>query len=237
MRVGLKRSLAAWLVISLAVLTSTWLGHTLEYLRLRGADGTGQQLLGSVHAYMLPLALVLEILVILAMAAFYRAWRALGVRIQQAEAAIALAWRGKYPDLSGRPLRPIRAITGRSLWMMLAPVELALYVIQENVEAMRIGLGAPGLGVVTGVHWPAIFVHMAILLILCNLLAAALHMLVKRARGVDQVERLVRLIGRRLRRQNNAPRLVPVWLATPIQRFGRHLWRRPPPLLRLSVST
>jgi hypothetical protein len=230
----IKRPLGAWLAISLVVVASTWLGHTLEYLRLFGAGVVARQLVGSVHAYMVPLALVLEAATILLAAATFRLWRRLGLRFARAEAAIHLAWRGEVPDTSV-PARHLSRIDPLALWLLLAPVELTLYVLQENFEAMRVGVAAPGLGVLIGIHWPALFVHLAILLILCLVLATVLSLLLDRTRVVEEVERIVRLIAGSRRRRQVPPSPVPVWRAAPIQLFGRHLWRRPPPALPLSA--
>lgn len=232
---GLKRSLGAWVAISLVVVTSTWVGHTLEYLRIFGPTGVQRQLIGSIHAYMLPLAGLLELIAILLAGRFYRVWRGLGLRSERAEATLALAWRGAIPEASTSRLRRRRRVDLLPLWLLLAPVELALYVVQENVEATRVGLTAPGLAVLTGPHWPATFVHLAILLILCGVLAAAVGALVGRTRDVEEIERLTRLIAGRHGTQASAPVPAPVPLPSPIQLFGRQMWRRPPPLLPLSI--
>src|ERR1700680_44209 len=162
--VALKRSIGACLAISLVLLTSVWLGHTLEYMRL-WPGGVQGQLLRSVHVYMLPLAIVLQAMAVLAVTTFLRLWRAIGLRAERAEAMLAGAWRNTYLTLPAEPIRTGPVLGGRRLWLLLAPVELTLYLLQENIEAAHAGLGAPGIGAITGVHWPAAFLHLAILLI------------------------------------------------------------------------
>jgi hypothetical protein len=231
---ALKRSIGACLAISLVLLTSVWLGHTLEYMRLWPGGAKGQQLL-SVHVYMLPLAIVLQAMAVLAVATFLRLWRAIGLRAERAEAMLAGAWRNAYLTLPAEPIRTGTVLGGRRLWLLLAPVELTLYLLQENIEAAHAGLSAPGIGAITGVHWPAAFVHLAVLLILCTFLAGALQLLAERTHNVEQVERLARLVARRHHRHDAPSAPVPVWLAPPIHIFGRHLWRRPPPPRPLSA--
>jgi hypothetical protein len=230
---ALKRSIGAWLAISFVLLASVWLGHTLEYLRL-WPGVRGQQLL-AVHAYMVPLAVALQAMAVLAIATFLRLWRALGLRADRAEAALAGAWRNAYLPLPDAPIRTEPRLGAKTLWLLLAPVELTLYLLQENIEAAHAGWGVPGLGAITGVHWPAAFVHLAILLILCSILAGAVRLLAERAQGVEQVERLARLIARRHHRHDAPSAPVAVWLAPPVHIFGRHLWRRPPPPCPLSA--
>jgi hypothetical protein len=231
---ALKRSVGAWLAISLVLLTSVWLGHTVEYMRL-WPDGVQGQLLRSVHVYMLPLAIVLQAMAVVAVATFLRLWRAIGLRAEQAEATLAGAWRNAYLPLPAEPIHTGTGLGARTLWLLLAPVELTLYLLQENIEAAHAGLGAPGIGAITGVHWPVAFVHLAILLFLCSALAGAVRLLAKRAREVEKVERLAHLVARRHHRHEAPSMPASVWQAPPIHIFGRHLWRRPPPLRPLSA--
>jgi hypothetical protein len=230
---ALKRSIGAWLAISFVLLASVWLGHTLEYMRI-WPGVRGSQLL-AVHAYMLPLAIVLQAMAVLAVATFLRLRRAIGLRAERAEATLAGAWRNAYLPLPAEPIQIGSGLGAKTLWLLLAPVELTLYLLQENIEAAHAGLGAPGIGAITGVHWPAAFVHLAILFILCSVLAGAVRLLAERAHDVEQVERLARLVARRHHRHEAPSAPVPIWLAPPIHIFGRHLWRRPPPRLPLSA--
>jgi hypothetical protein len=77
-----------------------------------------------------------------------------------------------------------------------------------------------------------VFVHLYVALLLACGTRICQVLLHRRAAVVQRVEALLRVAMRRRRR---APVAIVAGAhrstATPLDRFGRHLWRRPPPLL------
>jgi len=90
---GGRRHLFAPTVAVLA-LFGTWIGHSLEYLRVGGRAGLRAELVGSVHVYMLPVGAMLIGLAIAGGMGWWRAWQALGRGLDAARAALADALRG-----------------------------------------------------------------------------------------------------------------------------------------------
>lgn len=216
---------------ALLLLVSAWLGHTLEYVRVYGAAGLRLELLGSVHSYMLPVAVVLCFLAFAAASRFYGIWRSLDARLTRAEASLRAAFRGIETSRAEALESPAKARAG-SLVILLLPVQLGLYLLQENLEAIHAGLAAPGLAPLTGRHWAASLVHLAVLSALAMGFALATRRLRAQASAVEVIERLVRFIqARRARREALAPRRESVWLPLPHQLFGQYLWGRPPPAI------
>lgn len=210
-----------------------WIGHTLEYLRVWGAAGLVDSLTNPVHAYMLPLAAALAVLSALFGIRLWRAWHALNTRLEAAAAGVRRVWRGRCVEISDTRAPRSSPVAGlAATWLPLAAAQIALYLLQENVEAIARAQAAPGIGAITGIHWAAPFVHLYVSLLLacgvriCQVLAN------RRADVVERVEALLRHAVRR--RRHRAPRIaVPrngPWKA-PLDGVGRHLWRRPPPLL------
>ena len=155
--------------VALLVLGGLWIGHTLEYVRVWGTPGLETELAGSVHAYMVPFALLLILAAAFASGRWWRVWMRLGVRLDDGQRALAALLRGKQ-DPSGMrvpserlPSLPARVITA---WPALALAQIIFYVIQENVEAALAGVPAPGLGAITGVHAYAPLVQAAVALLL-----------------------------------------------------------------------
>jgi hypothetical protein len=181
---------------------------------------------------MLPVAGVLAALSAVFAVRLWRAWQALTHRLDAAAARLRRIWRG---HAEATPVRQASASSPAArvvaIWLPLATVQIALYLIQENLEAIAQAQPAPGWGAITGIHWAAPFVHMYVSL----LLACAIHICqVLRHRRAVIVERLEALLSIEIRRRRVAP-LEPAtsvpWFASPLRRFGRHLWRRPPPLI------
>jgi hypothetical protein len=103
--------------------------------------------------------------------------------------------------------------------------------VQENVEAVARSQPAPGIGAITGIYWAAPLVHLYVSLLLACLVLICQILFHRRELAVERVEALLRAIARRCRTaapviRPNATRAVP-----PLDWLGRHLWRRPPPLL------
>ena len=211
------------------VFASVWLGHTLEYVRVGGTAGLQNELFGSVHAYMLPALAILAILSSFCVGWLLRVAQLLAVRVARARDALTAAWRGgpvpprRPSDEAGVPA------PGVLLWLLLAPIELGVYLLQENLEAVRLGLPAPGLGPLVGAHWAAPYLHLAVLFCGALVLARAFRHLRSCADELAVVERILRIISER--RRDQPPHQPPAhsWIGTPIQRHGRQIWGRPPP--------
>jgi hypothetical protein len=209
-----------------------WTGHTLEYLRVWGTEGLSSPL----HAYMLPVAGVLAVLSTVFAIRIWRAWQALNHRLDRAVVRLRRIWRGHGAELPVEPVASASQVTRLvAIWLPLAAVQIALYLIQENFEALAQARPAPGLGAITGIHWAAPFVHLYVALLLACGVRICQFFLHRRGAIVERIEALLSVAIRR--RRSPTPRPVATalpCLAPPLHRFGRHLWRRPPPLL-LSV--
>jgi hypothetical protein len=210
-----------------------WIGHTLEYLRVWGTAGLVDSMTNPVHAYMLPLAAVLAVLGALFGLRLYRAWQALNDRLDAAAAGLRRIWRGHASEISAaRHERTSPVARLAAIWLPLATAQIGLYLIQENVEAIARAEPAPGFGAVTGIHWAAPFVHLYVSLLLACGVRICQILLRRRAIVVERVEALLRAATRRVREP--LPHvLAPVQRRgpAPLDGLGRHLWRRPPPLL------
>ncbi|HEV7677049.1 MAG TPA: hypothetical protein VGQ42_00610 [Candidatus Dormibacteraeota bacterium] len=220
----------------LLALAGVWLGHTLEYARVVGVDGLRGAMLGSLHLYMLPLGALIAMLAAAGAVRGVRAWQVLGRQLEAARMGLAGAWRGRaVPGETAARVRPPRpqSIGGRIATMasLLAPLQMGLYLLQENLEAHIAGAPMPGMGAVTGVHALAPVVHAAVALAFSALVVAASQLLRRRAAAVEQVVALLRAVLDRLAAFAAAvPRAGALSRPAPLDRFGR-LWCRPPPLL------
>lgn len=232
-----KRRLLVGGFVALA-LVGLWLGHTVEYVRVLGTAGLTAELTGSVHAYMLPLGAALALAATIGGAWIWRCWVALGARLDRARAMAASLLRGRVPTTAEPPAAPA---TPRSpsfvagvlaAWPALTLLQVALYLVQENVEALAAGAPAPGFAAITGVHALAPLVHAGVALVLVVAGAALLRLLQRRARQVGVVEAVVRAL---LRRWRGLPQRLPLPAtrdaAAPSQLLGRHILQRPPPAL------
>lgn len=208
-----------------------WIAHTLEYLRVWGGAGVVGSITNPVHAYMLPLLAVLAVLGALYGLRLWRAWQALNDRLDRAVFGLRSVWRGRdvsAPDTRLQP-SPIARLT--AIWLPLAGAQIVLYLIQENVEAIARAQPAPGLGAITGVHWAAPFVHLYVSLLLACGTRICQVLLRRRAVVLERVEALLRIAIRRRRSQYPPADASPDSpTVAPLDRLGRHLWRRPPPL-------
>ncbi|HEX3606941.1 MAG TPA: hypothetical protein VH134_13540 [Candidatus Dormibacteraeota bacterium] len=215
----------------LTALIGVWVSHTVEYARTMGLGRSGSGLAAPVHLYMVPTAAILTLCATLGAARLWRAWVALSWRIARTRAGIEAAWRGlrtsHLPFDHGRP--PSFGSRLVALWLPLAAVQVALYLLQENLEARWSGLPMPGFDPVTGVHWAAPLVHLAVALVLASAAAAVLALFRRRECAVVLSERLLRVLLRVL-----VARRVPVdparsWTPSPVDRFGTRILSRPPP--------
>jgi hypothetical protein len=183
---------------------------------------------GSVHGYMLPAGILLSLLAAAAGLRCAQAWWALGLRLRIARDAVARAWRG-----APLPLPPVEtprdAPTFTSVMLWLAPLQLALYVLQENLEACRVGLAAPGLGAITGVHSAAPPVHLAVSACIAAIALLLQQALRRRGRAVIACQHLARVLLAAVLRARSAPRPRSLGAASPCDRWVVQLLRRPPP--------
>jgi hypothetical protein len=226
----------------LLALAGVWLGHTLEYARVVGLDGLRGVMVGSLHLYMLPLGALLAALAAAGAVRGVRAWQVLGRQLQVARMGLGAAWRGRRPDGLAAAGSPVpgsdlaatrgRSVAGRiaSMALLLAPAQVGLYLLQENLEARIAGAPVPGMGAVTGVHALAPVVHAAVALALSALVVAASRLLRGRADAVEQVVALLRALLDRLAAFTALSPRAAASRPAPLARFGR-LWCRPPPVL------
>jgi hypothetical protein len=209
-----------------------WIAHTLEYLRVWGAAGIVDSITNPVHAYMLPLLGVLAVIGALCGLRLWRAWQAMNDRLERAMLGLRSVWRGKDARVSAAPhlSSPVARLT--AIWLPLAVAQIALYLIQENVEAIARAQPAPGLGAITGIHWAAPLVHLYVSFLLACGTRICQVLLHRREVVVARIEALLRVA---VRRRRSAPTQVIASarnpISSPLDRLGRHLWRRPPPLL------
>ncbi|MBV8195931.1 MAG: hypothetical protein JOY80_10440 [Candidatus Dormibacteraeota bacterium] len=223
--------------VALALL-GLWLGHTIEYVRVWGTAGLDAELFGSVHAYMLPLAAGLGLVGALLGLRLWQVWTALGRRLDAAQGAV-------WALLRGRPVavrEPMDAASPPSFWAgvlvawpALAVLQIALYLFQENVEAVAAHVPAPGLGAITGVHALAPAVHAGVALALVLVVAAVARLVRRRGHVVAAVEAIARALLRALTSRVPELRIPPSrHLRAPLQLIGLRLQQRPPPVALLS---
>lgn len=212
-------------------LVGLFIGHTLEYLRVWGTAGVVASMTNPVHAYMLPVGGVLVVLSAVFALRLARAWRGLNHRLDSAAAGMRSIWRGRSQGTVA-PRPPSTPGTRLiAIWLPLAAAQIALYLVQENVEAVASSRPAPGLGAITGIHWAAPLVHLYVALLLACAVRICQVLFRRREMVVEHVEALLRAMVRR--RHTVAPRIAQAFArsVSPLERVGRHLWRRPPPLL------
>lgn len=208
-----------------AALIGTWVGHSLEYLRVWGSARFPDAMARSAHAYMGPLGVILLALAVTTSVGALRALRRLDRRVtilRRSRWAARNAGDDWLPRSTGEVDFPAFVA---ALWL----VQLALYVVQENLEARAFGMTAPGWGAISGVHALAPIVH----LVVATLAAAVVWCFRHR---VAALVAEVRRAQRRLARCQRLPAFVgtpsvPSW--TPLQRWGSQLWARPPPVFAL----
>jgi hypothetical protein len=216
----------------LVALFGTWLGHTLVW-SVTGGASPGLAAVHSVHNYLRPVGIVLVALAIVSSWAEWCLVRRLEATAVALRRRLKRAWRsGSEPSGLRRAPAPLPAGPPSlgGLWASLALVQLCVYLVQENLEALSAHVAAPGIAVLTRQYGTPAAVHVTIALAL----AVAVWLVLGRvAEGCEAVARASRLFhaltGRRI--------AVPVWFpaptptATPAERFGLTALPRPPPLL------
>jgi hypothetical protein len=213
-------------------LIGVWLTHTLEYARVSGAR-LSVGALTSVHVYMLPAGALLVLGAALLGVRCWRAWWALGRRLERARIALAGAWRGRHlprPQQAIAP-GPSEGTQLVALWLPLSLLQIGLYLLQENAEALVTSRPLPGIGAVAGVHTVVLAVHVLVAWALAWAVLLVLRRLGERSGRVAACERLLLTLLRRLGRAAITPQASRAAGASPLDRFGRGLWRRPPPRL------
>ena len=215
----------------LLALLGAWLSHTAVYVDLRGPAGLQADLLASPHRYMLPAAALILTATALVVRPVWRLWCDLGLRLQVVRTAVDRVQRGLLPasPLSHRSVHgTLRSGRLLALWATVAPLQLTLYVLQENLEALSAHQVAPGLSVLWSDHWAATLIHAVTALVLCALAVWLTRGVARRARSLAVEARLLRWLLRRL----SAARCTvsAALLESPLDRFGPQLWSRPPPL-------
>jgi hypothetical protein len=232
-----RRAALSW-PFALTALVGAWLGHFLEYVRVSGWSSAVPEMTSSVHAYFFPAGIGLLAVVAFGGGALGRIWAVLGRRLAAAEAG---RWRQPTATATVAPARPTRVVRrGPSgvarTTLILTVLQLGIWLVQENLEAVGAGQRAPWLGVLGGVHLLAPVVEVEVALILATVYCFVQRALARRAGAVEVIERfLARRWNRAVERQLAVcPTAAPQW--SPLQRWGAPRWQRPPPGLGVSVS-
>ena len=206
-----------------------WLSHTAIFVHLRGSAGLEAELLASPHRYMLPAAALILAAGSIAARHLWRHWRDLGARLAAARTALDAVWRGHRPSPPAPPRSlevPSHHARALSLLAAVAPLQLTLYVLQENLEALSAHGAAPGLSVLWSARWTATVIHLAMAAVLCAAAAWLTRGVARRARSVAAHERLLRRLVRAVAAARTALNAL---LEPPLDRHGVQLWSRPPP--------
>jgi hypothetical protein len=215
----------------LLAFAGVWISHTLEMMRVFGTGALGTALGRPVHVYMIPAGLLLALLATAAGLHAVTAWRRLGAALDSA----ALALRGLLRP--ARPVGPVSLSSGRPstgaglllLWLALAPLQVSLYLIQENLEYRAVGLPAPGFSVLTGAHWAAPLVHLYVAFVLATIVLIVQRRMHWRRAALASVVKLLRVLLARLERGRAARPWAPSGGLLPRRRLPHALWSRPPP--------
>ena len=142
---------------------------------------------------------------------------------------------GSIPSRTPTPIHPAGEVTLATIWVWLFVLQTVTWIVQENFEAVAAGQRAPLFGVIGGAHWLAPVIEAEVALIL-----AAIYVLVHR-RFADRQVRIIdleRLAARRWNRHRPAAitgRVAYAVPSTPLERWGRQRWQRPPPIRILST--
>jgi hypothetical protein len=219
-------------------LVAEWAAHAATWY-LTGGATPGHALSGATHTYLGPVGLLLAGLAAAASWSVWRGLRGLVAVARSFEAAIRRPRRdhpGAPAGVAGSARGPgsvaaAARIGARRVWAALLCVQLVVYVVQENVEAHAAGLGTPGLHVLTAHHGSALFVHAAIALLGAMLAVELGDRWIARAHAVVVAVRAYRAVTWRRALAPAGPRHDAVVSDSPLERVGRSILSRPPPLL------
>jgi hypothetical protein len=241
------RSSRGILVLAVVALAAEWLGHAVTWWLTGGAE-PGHALSGSLHAYLQPLGVTLGLAAVVATWLVVDTARRLSRHARRLRATLTQGWRlDAAPDdplaaaLGDRRFDPscspgpaqlgAGAVVGRA--SILFAVQVIVYLVQENVEARAVGLGWPGLHVLSAHHGSALMVHAAVALAAATVLVMVSGRLIRR-RGV--VARLAALASRirDRRRRVGRPGWRPTLVWTGRWPLAAALDPRPPPRTALT---
>ena len=209
-------------------LAGTWIGHTLEYLRVWGFAGAAHSMAASVHAYMEPTGAGLLALALLGVLSTGRLARRLERRLRCLRGA-SVGQDGSMGSVELGADFPSRSLSLPTLLVTVWAGQCGLYLLQENLEASATGRPLPRLAALGGIHALAAVVH----LIVAATLVAALWLARRRVtRLADAVERALERLRSHVAVAPAGPcRPRRAW--TPLDRWGTQRWTRPPPAVVL----
>jgi hypothetical protein len=202
----------------IAALVGAWLGHGFEYLRVWGIHGFAAVAGNSAHLYMVPMGGTL----IVASVVGFRSCARLARRLER-----HLSEMRRPGSVRPAPQRGAGwSFAIPTLVLIVWLVQIGVYLVQENAEAVLAHLRAPGLGPVVGIHALAPLVHLAVTLALVTMVCLV-------RRRVTQLAAAVRAVDawRRLAPPVAPSPSTPVRAWTPAQRWGAQRWCRPPPVV------
>jgi hypothetical protein len=209
-------------------LAGTWLGHTLEYLRVWGWHGAASSMAASVHAYMEPTGALLLAVGLLGVLSTSRLARQLERRLEGLR-RVRFGRGGQQRPAIIRPDVPCRSLSLPALLVTVWAGQCALYVLQENVEASAAGRPLPGLAALGGIHVLAALVHLAVAVTLVAGLWLARRDVTRLADALERAAEQVHARARVVITHPHTPRRT--W--TPLDRWGMQRWSRPPPVLAI----
>jgi len=219
----------------LVALIGTWLGHTLIW-SATGAASPSIAAVHSVHNYLRPVGALLVALTAITSWVAWRTVRRLEASAGALRARLRQAWRSAGGPASGGVLganeAPATACPPSlgGLWASLALVQLCVYLVQENLEALAAHVAAPGISVLTRDSATPVIVHLSVALTLAVVVWVVLERLAEGREAVVHAARLFHaLTQRRAARAVRFP--TPAPSLTPAERFGLTSLPRPPPLL------
>jgi hypothetical protein len=205
-------------------LAGTWIGHTLEYLRVWGSAGAAHSMAASVHAYMEPTGAGLLALGLLGVLSTARLARRLERRLR----CLCGASVGRHGSMRSVELEtdfPSRSSSLPTLLVTVWAGQCGLYLLQENIEASAAGRPLPRLAALGGIHALAAVVH----LVVAATLVAALWLARRRVTQLaDAVQRALERLRCHVIVAPAGPRR-PRRAWTPLDRWGIQRWTRPPP--------
>lgn len=202
----------------MVALLGAWTSHNLEYLRVWGAHGFAAMALHSAHLYMVPAGLAVLVAAVVGIGSTAR-------RRRRLESDLTYL-RRLVPPSGSRGVGGGSSFAIPSLLTVVWLLQVAVYLVQENVEAISAHAPAPGLGPLLGVHALAPLIHLAVALALVTMVCLIRRRVTELAAAVRAVAASLSA-GRLV--EVAAPPVVPrAW--TPSQRWGPQRWCRPPPL-------